>query len=238
MTITSPSRRHHNPGAWAAGALLVASAALAVDGGWLPVLRHYGVADGRVLEAMASVRRADFLPADQLAHEMEDRPLPIPERQTTSQPSLIARMLEELHLPAGCKVLEVGTGSGYQTALLARICRSAWSVEILAPLADSARARLASLGYRNAHVKTGDGYQGWADEGPFDGIVVSAAAPRIPPPLVTQLKPGGRLVIPVGPEGDQKLFIVTKSADGTTSVAESIGVRFVPLTGPGAEAPR
>jgi protein-L-isoaspartate(D-aspartate) O-methyltransferase len=234
MTITSPSRRHLSPAHCAATALL-ASGAFAADAGWLPLLRHYGVTDARVLEAMASVRRADFLPADQLAHEMEDRPLPIPERQTTSQPSLIARMLEEMHLKPGCKVLEVGTGSGYQTALLARMCSSVWSVEILGPLADGARERLTSHGIRNAHVRTGDGYQGWAEKGPFDGIVVSAAAPRIPPPLVAQLKPGARLVIPVGPEGEQKLFIVTRAADGTTSVAESIGVRFVPLTGPGAE---
>ena len=180
--------------------------------------------------AMRRVRRADFLTRTEARHASEDRPLPIDADMTTSQPSLIARMIVSLELPIGAKVLEVGTGCGYQTALLAEQSADVYSVEIIGSLFESAAQRLDKLGYRNVHLRQGDGYLGWADVGPFDGIVVSASAASIPAPLVAQLKPNGHLVIPVG---DQLLRV---GADGSSTRLG--GVKFVPLTGELAENDR
>jgi protein-L-isoaspartate(D-aspartate) O-methyltransferase len=187
-----------------------------------------------VLAAFDAVKRSDFLPDNVRAQEMEDRPLPIGEDQTTSQPSLIAMMIQELRLPKDCKVLEVGTGSGYQTALLAHMCREVYSVEIVPSLAERAKRRLQELGVKNAHVKAGDGYEGWPEAAPFDGITVGAGAAKIPAPLVKQLKKTGRLVIPAGKQDELMLQVVR--SDGSTE--HLIPVRFVPLTGTKADQDR
>jgi protein-L-isoaspartate(D-aspartate) O-methyltransferase len=187
---------------------------------------------------MDKVRRAQFLPESVRVYEYEDRPLPIGFNQTTSQPSLIAIMIDQLQLKPGCSALEVGTGSGYQTALLAELCTRVASIEILDPLAEQAAARLRELGYKNAQVKAGDGYLGWPEKAPFDGIVVSASAPKVPDPLVAQLKAGGRMVIPVGEGVDGRLLIVVKQPDGGYTSERSLPVRFVPMTGDQAERDR
>ena len=205
---------------------------------WRGLLVECGITDARVLAAFDKVRRADWLPAAERVHEREDRPLPIGNEQTTSQPSLIAQMIQAMGLKPGCRVLEVGTGSGYQTALLAELCTEVYSVEILAPLAERATKVLADHAYKNAHVKTGDGYLGWPEKGPFDGVVVGAGAAKVPQPLVDQLKPGGKLVIPIGEPDDMALLIVTKKEDGGKTVEKSIPVRFVPLTGVHADEDR
>src|SRR5205085_568667 len=189
-------------------ALILAFLAAGVS--WRPVLEQQGVTDARVLAAFEKVRRADFLPEEQKPHEMEDHPLSIGYAQTTSQPSLIALMIQAMGLKPGCRVLEVGTGSGFQTALLAELCSEVESIEIVEPLATRASKRLLELGYKNAFVKAGDGYLGWPEKAPFDGIVVGAGAPKIPPPLVDQLKPGAKLVIPVGEGEAMSLLLVTK----------------------------
>jgi protein-L-isoaspartate(D-aspartate) O-methyltransferase len=187
---------------------------------------------------MEKVRRANFLPESVRDEEYQDRPLPIGYGQTTSQPSLIAMMVDALKLQPGCNVLEVGTGSGYQTALLAELCTKVASIEIVAPLAERARTRLRELGYRNIDVKAGDGYLGWPEHAPFDGIVVSAGAPKVPPPLVKQLKVGARMVIPVGQGDSLRLQILTKRADGSYATEDSLPVSFVPLTGDHADRDR
>lgn len=196
------------------------------------------VKDVRVQKAVEEVKRSDFLSPRAQPYAKEDRPLPIGYAQTTSQPSLIALMVEELRLQPGCKVLEVGTGSGYQTALLAKLCREVYSIEIVEPLAAEAKERLARLGYANAHVKAGDGYLGWPEAAPFDGIVVCAATAKVPQPLVDQLAVGARLVIPLEGEEAESLVVLTKGADGTLTRKEVTPVRFVPLTGPRAEDDR
>src|SRR5215470_15772672 len=197
---------------------------------WAPVLRAYGVKDERLIRTMDHVRRADFLPEGIRSLEYEDRPLPIGYDQTTSQPSLIAMMIAALELKPGCNVLEVGTGSGYQTALLAELCQKVASIEIVPPLARSAAARLRELGYKNVNVKGGDGYLGWPEQAPFDGIVVSASAPKVPAPLVAQLKPGGRMIIPIGEEHFGQLLLVIKQADGGYTSERTLPVSFVPMT--------
>lgn len=195
---------------------------------WERAFNRLGVKDARVLAAMRRVRRGDFLPWEMRRYELDDRPLLIGFGQTTSQPSLIAEMVEALELPPGARVLEVGTGCGYQTALLAELGADVYSVEVVEPLATSAEERLAKLGYRGVHVRAGDGYLGWPEAAPFQGIVVCASAPRVPTPLLEQLAPGGRLVIPVG----ESLQRVTKAPDGTLEREELLPVTFVPLTGP------
>ena len=203
-------------------------------GPWTATLKAQGITDPRVFAAFDAVRRADYLPDDVKARELEDRPLPIGEGQTTSQPSLIALMIQQLQLPKDCVVLEVGTGSGYQTALLGHICREVYSIEIVAPLAERAKQRLEQQGVKNVHVKAGDGYAGWPEAAPFDGITVGAGAAKIPEPLVKQLKKTGRLVIPAGAQDDLSLQIVR----GDGKAERSIPVRFVPLTGTPAERDR
>jgi protein-L-isoaspartate(D-aspartate) O-methyltransferase len=206
--------------------------------GWRAIVKAAGVRDERVIQAMESVRRADFLPSAVRGQQWVDAPLPIGHQQTTSQPSLIAQMMEMLELPANARVLEVGTGSGYQTALLATYCRDVYSIEIVEPLAAEAAKRLAALGYANVHVRAGDGYLGWPEAAPFDGIVVGAGAPKVPQPLVDQLKPGGRLVIPVGEGEAMSLLVVTQALDGGHVAQRSLPVRFVPLTGENADRDR
>jgi protein-L-isoaspartate(D-aspartate) O-methyltransferase len=187
---------------------------------------------------MDHVRRADFLPEGVRSAEYEDWTLPIGYSQNTSQPSLIAMMIAALELKPGCNVLEVGTGSGYQTALLGELCQNVASIEIIPPLAERAAARLRELGYKNVHVKTGDGYLGWPEHAPFDGIVVSASAPKVPAPLVAQLKPGGRMIIPIGDAAVGHLLLVIKQADGGFTSEKTLPVAFVPMTGDQAERDR
>lgn len=183
----------------------------------------------RVLEAMEAVPRHEFVPAPQRHAAYRNRPLEIGHGQTISQPFMVALMTELLDVSAGDRILEIGTGSGYQAAVLARLARDVYTIEIVRPLGETAAAAFARLGLANIHAAIGDGYRGWPDEAPYDGIMVTAAPDHIPPALIEQLKPGGRLVIPVG-DLWQELMVVTKNADGTTARTTVVPVRFVPLT--------
>ncbi|MEW5806593.1 MAG: protein-L-isoaspartate(D-aspartate) O-methyltransferase [Acidobacteriota bacterium] len=192
-------------------------------------IRARGVKDPRVLSAMMKVKRHLFVPDAYLPFSYDDGPLPIGEGQTISQPYIVALMTELIEPKPDSRVLEIGTGSGYQAAILAEICKEVYTIEIIEKLGDQAEERLKKLGYDNILVKIGDGYQGWKEYAPFDGIIVTAAPEHIPQPLVDQLKIGGRLVIPVG-EFYQELLLVTKTEKGI--IKENItGVRFVPMTG-------
>jgi protein-L-isoaspartate(D-aspartate) O-methyltransferase len=188
-----------------------------------------GIRDPRALAAMRKVPRHLFVPAALGRDAYSDHPLPIGHGQTISQPYIVAFMTEALGLRGGETVLEVGTGSGYQAAVLAEIAARVYTIEIVAPLAEEARERLARLGYRNVEVRAGDGYQGWAEKAPFDAVIVTAAAPRVPEPLKQQLKDGGRLVIPVG-EDEQELTVLTRRG-AEFAVEHVLPVRFVPMTG-------
>ncbi|HOI96027.1 MAG TPA: protein-L-isoaspartate(D-aspartate) O-methyltransferase [Syntrophobacter fumaroxidans] len=188
--------------------------------------------DPRVMEIMARVPRHEFVPAAERTYAYENRPLPIGYGQTISQPYIVAVMTDLLEVGSESTVLEVGTGSGYQAAILAEYVRSVYSIEIIEELAESAAERLKRLGYDNVRVRTGDGYHGWKEHAPFDGIVVTAAAGHIPPPLLDQLKPGGRMIIPVGgPFFVQQLMLVEKDEQGKTRTRQILPVAFVPLTG-------
>jgi len=187
------------------------------------------VRDPRTLAALRKVPRHLFVPEESQRLAYEDHPLPIGHGQTISQPYIVAFMTEALGLVGGETVLEVGTGSGYQAAVLAEIAARVYSIEIVEPLAREAAERLARLGYHNVEVRAGDGYVGWPEAGPFDGIMVTAAAPRIPEPLKQQLKDGGRLVIPVG-DDYQELILVTRRGDRYEE-RNVLAVRFVPMTG-------
>ena len=193
-------------------------------------LRARGIRDERVLAAMLHVPRHEFVSEEYRDQVYEDHPIPIGEGQTLSQPYIVAIMLEALALDPSDAVLEVGTGSGYQTALLSELTRQVYSVERHASLARAAQATLARLGYTNVEVLLGDGSHGLPERAPFDAIVVSAAAPQIPPPLFEQLREGGRMVIPVGPPHAQELQLVRKQA-GQPVVTDLEGCRFVPLIG-------
>jgi protein-L-isoaspartate(D-aspartate) O-methyltransferase len=190
-----------------------------------------GVRDPLVLEAMSEVPRHLFVPADVVGQAYSDYPLPIGEGQTISQPYIVALMTECLALKGGEKVLEVGTGSGYQAAVLARIAGSVFSIEINGALARRAAATLERLGFGNVHVRAGDGFFGWPEEAPFDATMVTAAAPDVPPALFAQLAEGGRLVIPLGdPATYQRLTMITKRK-GKPRIERVLDVRFVPMTG-------
>ncbi|HIE10639.1 MAG TPA: protein-L-isoaspartate(D-aspartate) O-methyltransferase [Kiritimatiellae bacterium] len=189
-----------------------------------------GVKHPAVLRAMRTVPRHEFVSTRLRDEAYEDHPLPIGYGQTISQPYIVAVMTELLDPSPEDVVLEVGTGSGYQAAVLAQVVRQVYSLEIIEGLAAAARERLARLGYHNLEVKHGDGYYGWPEHAPYDGIIVTAAASHIPPPLLQQLKPGGRMVIPVGPPMlVQSLVVVRKESDGTIRQQEIMSVRFVPL---------
>jgi len=186
----------------------------------------------RVLDAVSKVPRHEFVPAGLVGAAYQDRPLPIGYGQTISQPYIVALMTELAAVGADDVVLEVGTGSGYQAAILSHLAKQVYTIEIVEPLAREAAERLERLGLNNVEVKAGDGYAGWPAHAPFDAVVVTAAPAQIPAPLIEQLAPGGRLVIPVGPRGaTQYLTVVEKKADGLTTERKVIPVRFVPLTG-------
>jgi protein-L-isoaspartate(D-aspartate) O-methyltransferase len=184
--------------------------------------------DARVLAALEKVPRHEFVPRDQVAAAYKNRPLPIGHGQTISQPFIVALMSDLLQPKDADKVLEVGTGSGYQAAILSLLVREVFSIEIIPELGEAAGNVLKRLGYTNVKTKIGDGYQGWAEYAPFDAIIVTAAPEHIPPVLIEQLKPNGRMVIPVG-DLFQELMLVTKNPDGTTTSTTIVPVRFVPL---------
>lgn len=185
-----------------------------------------------VLAALESVPRHRFVAANLQDVAYANRPLPIGQSQTISQPFIVALMTELLEPRPEHRILEIGTGCGYQAAILAQLVKEVFTVEIIEPLSEFARHMCCSeLGYQNIHFKVGDGYKGWPEREPFDGIIVTAAAPEIPQPLIEQLKPGGRMVIPVGEMGGhQSLKLVEKNLDGELSVSEKLDVAFVPFT--------
>lgn len=188
--------------------------------------------DTRVLAAMRRVPRHKFVPADQIRNAYLNRPLPIGYGQTISQPLIVALMTDLMRLKPGDTVLEIGTGSGYQAAIMGELADTVYSIEIIEPLAQRAAARLKEQGYANVSVRVGDGYHGWPEQGPFDSIMVTAAASHVPPPLLQQLKPGGRMVIPVGAQFmTQYLMLIEKRTDGAIATRQILPVRFVPLTG-------
>jgi len=187
-----------------------------------------GIRDLRVLEAMRKVPRQEFVPETLQQDAYEDHPLPIGEGQTISQPYIVAAMLEHLALQATDRVLEIGTGSGYVTALLSLLAAEVYSVERHAQLAASAKNTLQRLGYRNVKIRVGDGSRGWAEYAPFDAILVSAATSEMPPTLFAQLREGGRMVVPVGPSFSQELQLISK-VNGQPEVEVLEGCRFVPL---------
>jgi protein-L-isoaspartate(D-aspartate) O-methyltransferase len=188
--------------------------------------------DPRVIAAMEKVPRHLYVPADMQRNAYENRPLPIGHGQTISQPYIVALMTDLLRVKPGDVVFELGTGSGYQAAVLAELVNQVYTIEIIPPLAKQADERLVKLGYRNIRVKIADGYYGWEERAPFDAIIVTASAGHIPPSLVKQLKRGGRMVIPVGaPFMVQDLMLVEKQADGSITSRSILPVSFVPVTG-------
>jgi protein-L-isoaspartate(D-aspartate) O-methyltransferase len=194
-------------------------------------MRARGIVDAKVLAAMGRVPRHEFVPAAVRGQAYADRPLQIGHGQTISQPFIVAFMTQALNPAPTDRVLEIGTGSGYQAAVLAELVAKVYTIEIVQPLGERARADLARLGYRNVDVRIGDGYEGWPEEAPFDAIIVTCSPERVPAPLVTQLREGGRMIIPVGEAGGaQELYLLEKR--GTKVVQSAVmPVRFVPMTG-------
>ncbi|UCD00270.1 MAG: protein-L-isoaspartate(D-aspartate) O-methyltransferase [Phycisphaerales bacterium] len=191
-----------------------------------------GIKEPNVLTAMRVVPRHAFVPETEDRYAYADHPLPIGNNQTISQPYIVAFMTDALKLDPNSSVLEIGTGSGYQAAVCAEICREVYTIEIVQELAETARKRLKELGYPNVFVKAGDGFFGWPEHAPFDAIIGTAAAGRIPDPLVQQLKPGGRMILPYGPPaGFQYLVLMTKDQRGNLQKSAVMPVRFVPMTG-------
>lgn len=199
-------------------------------------VRSRDVKDTAVLGALEEVPRHLFVPEGERADAYADHPLPIAAGQTISQPYIVGLMTELLQIDKGSKVLEIGTGSGYQAAVLSRLAGAVYTMEIVPCLGEEAGRTLSRLGYGNVHVRIGDGYKGWSEEAPFDAILLTAAPPSIPEPLLAQLKVGGRMVLPVGTIW-QELLVLTKKADGTIDRRDVIPVRFVPMTGE-AQGPR
>jgi protein-L-isoaspartate(D-aspartate) O-methyltransferase len=187
------------------------------------------IKDPRVLDAMRRVPRHEFVPEPMRSNAYMDSPLPIGHDQTISQPYIVAFMTEALQLEPSHRVLEIGTGSGYQAAILGELAKEVYTIEIVAPLADRARATLKQLGYTNIHVRTGNGYLGWPEQAPFDRVMVTAAPELIPQPLIDQLKVGGLMAIPVG-VGDQELRVLRRTNSGMETL-RTLPVRFVPMTG-------
>ncbi len=196
-------------------------------------IRARGIADPAVLAAMNAVPRHRFVPPEIAARAYEDNPLPIGWEQTISQPYIVAFMTEAAGLRRGERVLEIGTGSGYQAAVLAEIVGEVWTIEIVAPLAERARRALEESGYGNVHVRTGDGYRGWPEAAPFDAILLTAAPEHVPQPLLEQLAVGGRLVLPLG-GAFQELVLIERTPEGYER-SELLPVRFVPMTGEAQE---
>lgn len=196
-----------------------------------PALAEEKAIADNVLDAMAQTRRHLFVPEKYRTLAYSDRPLPIGNDQTISQPYIVALMTHLVRVPSGGTVLEIGTGSGYQAAILSRIAGKVCTIEIIRPLGERARETLRKLGYENVDVRIGDGYEGWPECGPFDAVVVTAALGHVPPKLIEQLKTGGRLVMPVGaPGATQRLTVVEKTTEGETATREMGRVRFVPFT--------
>ncbi|MBK9586724.1 MAG: protein-L-isoaspartate(D-aspartate) O-methyltransferase [Alphaproteobacteria bacterium] len=192
-----------------------------------------GITDPLVLEALRAVPRHEFLPTLQQHRAYEDGPVSIGKGQTISQPYIVALMTELAEVDADSVVFEVGTGSGYQAAVLGEIVKEVYTVEYIEALGLQAKERLAALGYKNVHVRVGDGYAGWPEHAPFDAILVTAGIDHVPQPLIEQLKAGGRMVIPVGADGNtQELLVIEKNADGRVKETKTIPVRFVPFLGP------
>jgi len=188
-----------------------------------------GITNERVLAVMGKVPRHEFVPVEYRALAYEDHPLPIGHGQTISQPFIVAFMTEKLEPKASDKVLEIGTGSGYQAAVLAELVSNVYTIEIVEPLARRAETDLKRLGYTNITVRAGDGYKGWPEAAPFDAVIVTCAPDHVPQPLVDQLKEGGRMIIPVGSAGDQELYILRKRGAKVEKQA-ALPVRFVPMT--------
>jgi protein-L-isoaspartate(D-aspartate) O-methyltransferase len=194
-------------------------------------LVDWGITDPAVLQVMGLVPRHQFIPDDLVELAYANHPLPIGYGQTISQPYIVALMTEALGITAEDNVLEIGTGSGYQAAVLSRLVDQVYTIEIIAPLADRAAAALVEVGYDNVTVHNADGYFGWQEEAPFSAIIVTAAPDHIPQPLVKQLKIGGRMVIPVGPVGGvQTLWLITRTGEETVRTENLADVRFVPFT--------
>lgn len=191
-------------------------------------LKPRGIKDERVLAAMAKVPREEFIPLDARVDAYEDGPLPIGYDQTISQPYVVAFMTEQLRPKQSDRVLEIGSGSGYQAAILAELMAEVYTVEIVPPLGKTAEATLQRMGYKNVHIKVGDGYRGWPEEAPFDAIIVTCAPEKVPQPLVDQLKEGGRMVIPVGERFAQQLYLFEKK-NGQLKESVTLPVRFVPM---------
>jgi len=193
-------------------------------------IRERGVVDERVLEVMRTVPRERFVPPDAARHAYEDTPLAIGFGQTISQPYIVAYMTEALDVQPRHRVLEIGTGSGYQAAVLGQLAREVYTIEIVSGLARTASSVLAELGYSNVHVREGDGYAGWPEQAPFDRIIVTAAPDEIPQPLIDQLAPGGRLVIPVGSQGETQWMTIVERTGAGVVERRTIPVQFVPFT--------
>jgi protein-L-isoaspartate(D-aspartate) O-methyltransferase len=194
-------------------------------------IEERGVKNKRVLAAMRRVKRHLFVPSSHQANAYADHPLPIGKGQTISQPYIVAYMTEALRLKPSARVLEIGTGSGYQAAVLGAVAKAVYTIEIVPELGKQAKKLLSRLGYRNIHVRVGDGYAGWPKKAPFDAVILTAAPVSIPKPLIRQLKKGGALVAPMGPAGHQRLIRITKSKDGRIRREHLMDVRFVPMTG-------
>ncbi len=193
-------------------------------------VRAFSPQDPRVLQSMQETPRHRFVPANVQANAYEDRPLPIGHGQTISQPSLVAYMTEQLQPQQNHRVLEIGTGSGYQAAVLAPLVAEVYTIEIVAPLGQQAQRVFTELGYANIHTRIGDGYAGWPEAAPFDAIIVTCAPDAVPPALTAQLREGGRMIIPVGPQGEvQTLYVLEKQA-GTLEQRARLAVQFVPMT--------
>jgi len=191
-------------------------------------LKPRGIKDERVLASMAKVPREEFVPADARVDAYEDGPLPIGYDQTISQPYIVAFMTEQLRPKSSDRVLEIGSGSGYQAAILAELVADVYTIDIVEPLAKGAEGTLQRLGYKNVHVRVGDGYKGWPEEAPFDAIIVTCAPEKVPQPLADQLKDGGRMVIPVGERFAQQLYLLEKK-NGQLQESVTLPVRFVPM---------
>ena len=195
-------------------------------------LKPRGIKNERVLAAMGKVPRQEFVPVEARVDAYHDGPLPIGYDQTISQPYIVAFMTEQLRPKPSDRVLEIGSGSGYQAAILAELVSDVYTVEIVEPLAKSANATIRRLGYKNVHLRVGDGYKGWPDKAPFDAVIVTCAPEKVPQPLVDQLKDGGRMVIPIGGRFAQQLYLLEKQ-NGQLKESATLPVRFVPMLGEG-----